>query len=171
DPLPMFPAVQRAVARVDRTLAPYAPEAMDAYRAGTMVRERVSAAFMLGFGAFGLGLAALGMYGVMAFIIHERTMELAIRMALGATAGDILTLVVKGSGALIAAGVAAGAAGAAVFNRMLAIWLPQEKASGALDLRIVAGAAALVAVAAAAACLAPATLAARVGPAGSLRSE
>src|SRR5437762_3050255 len=71
-PLALVADVRRAVARVDRTLAPYAAVAMDAYLTESIGRERTSAAFMTAFGLFGLLLAALGVYGVMALTVAQR---------------------------------------------------------------------------------------------------
>jgi putative ABC transport system permease protein len=167
DALALAPSVQRAIVRVDKTLAPYRPAAMDAYYAETIVRERVSALFMLGFGAFGLGLAALGVYGVMAFITSQRTLELGIRVALGATVGDVLSLVLKGSSILVVAGVFCGAAAAVGVNRLLAGLLPEI---ATLDVQIVCGAAVLIMVTALLACLLSAIIASRLAPVAALRT-
>ena len=135
DTLAIVPAIQHAIARVDPTLAPYDPVAMDTYRADSISRERVSAAFMLGFGAFGLALAALGVYGVMAFSVAQRTPEFGVRMALGAGLGDILPLVLRHSAQLVGLGLAIGIGAAITVNRLLASILTEV---GSIDLGIVA---------------------------------
>jgi len=168
DPLALVPAVQRAVGRVDKTLAPYEPAALDRYYSESINRERVSAAFMLAFGAFGLALAALGVYGVMAFSVAQRTTEFGIRMALGARMADILPLVLRRSLALVTAGVVLGTAAAMALNRLLSSLLTEI---GVLDGLTVAGAAALILTAAAVACVAPAIGAARLDPVASLRAQ
>jgi putative ABC transport system permease protein len=168
DALSLVLPVQRAIARVDKTLAPYNPKAMDSYYGETISRERVSAGFMLGFGAFGLILAALGIYGVMAFSVAQRTAEFGIRMALGADVHDILPLVLKRSGALVAAGAAVGLAAAVALNRMLASLLDEV---GVLDLPVLTGAAALVLVTASIACFVPARAASRLDPVAALRTD
>ena len=125
DPLALVSGVQRAVVGVDRALVPYAPVAMDRFHDASIERERVGAALMTGFGAFGLALAALGVYGVMAFSVSQRTVEIGIRMALGAAAGDILPLVLRRALWLVGAGVALGAFGAILLNRILASLLTE----------------------------------------------
>jgi putative ABC transport system permease protein len=168
DALALASAVQRAIVAVDKTLAPYNPAAMDTYYAESLSRERIGAAFMLGFGVFGLLLAALGVYGVMAFSVAQRTMEIGIRMALGARVGDILPLMLRRAVALVTAGIAAGVVGAVGLNRVLASLLTEM---GGLDAAVLAGASALIVVAAVSACLVPAIGAARLNPATALKAN
>jgi putative ABC transport system permease protein len=168
DALALVPAVQKAVARVDKTLAPYEPAALDRYYSDSISRERVSAAFMLAFGAFGLALAALGVYGVMAFSVAQRTTEFGIRLALGARMTDILPLVLRRSLLLVSSGVVAGVAAAAALNRVLTSVLSEI---GAIDPLTLVWAAVLIMVAAVVACLAPAIGLARLDPVASLRAE
>jgi len=168
DPLALVSAVQRAVVSVDRTLVPYAPVAMDRFYDASIARERVGAALMSGFGAFGLMLAALGVYGVMAFSVSQRTAEIGIRMALGAASGDILPLVLRRALWLVVAGVALGAFGAIALNRLLASLLAEV---GAIDPAVLAASAALIVAAAVAACVMPAIAAARLDPVAALRAE
>jgi putative ABC transport system permease protein len=166
--LALVPTVKRAIVAVDNTLAPYAAVAMDRYYSESIVRERVGAAFMLGFGAFGLALAALGVYGVMAFSVAQRTTEIGIRMALGARMADILPLVLRRAVVLVAAGLIAGVLGSIGLNRVLASLLTEV---GSLDAAVLAGAAGLIVVAAVSACLLPALAAARLDPATALKTD
>jgi putative ABC transport system permease protein len=168
DPLALVSAVQRAVVSVDRRLVPYAPVAMDRFYDASIARERVGAALMSGFGAFGLMLAALGVYGVMAFSVSQRTAEIGIRMALGAAAGDILPLVLRRALWLVVVGVALGAAGAISLNRLLASLLTEV---GRLDPAVLAASAALIVAVAVAACVIPAIAAARLDPVAALKAE
>jgi ABC-type antimicrobial peptide transport system permease subunit len=168
EPTALVPAVERAVARVDKTLALYEPVAMDRYYTSSISRERASAGFMLAFGAFGLGLAALGVYGVMAFSVAQRTAEFGTRMAFGARVSDILPLVLRRSFVLVGAGVGLGAAAAAALNRILSSLLTEV---GSLDGAMLVGAALLVVVAATAASLVPALRAAHLDPAAALRAD
>jgi putative ABC transport system permease protein len=168
DPLALVPTVLRAIVAVDKTLAPYAPAAMDRYYSESLSRERIGAVFMLGFGAFGLALAALGVYGVMAFSVAQRTMEIGIRMALGAGAGEILPLVLRRGVTLVAIGIAAGVLGAIGLTRALASWLTEV---GMVDGAVLAGASALIAVAAVSACLVPALAATRLDPVTALKAD
>jgi putative ABC transport system permease protein len=168
DPTALVAGVRRAIARVDRRLAPYGPVAMDAYRTESIARERTSAAFMSGFGVFGLLLAALGVYGVMALSVAQRRVEFGIRMALGARPADILPLVLRRSLALVAAGIVIGIAVAAGLNRLIAGLLTT---AAAIDVATLSVAAALILVTALVACLVPALAAQRLDPVAALKQE
>ena len=147
-----MPSIEPAIWRVDKTLAPYRVTAMDAYYAESIARERLGAVFMLAIAGFGLILAALGVYGVMAFSVAQRTTEIGIRIALGGQAGDILPL----SCARRVADCRRHRdrrVTAAMLNRVLSSVL---NGVGDLDRVIVAGASALIIAAAVLACLLPA---------------
>jgi len=167
DAITLVGSVTRAIARIDRTLAPYNPAAMDRYYADSLSRERLGAVFMMGFGSFGLALAALGVYGVIAFDVARRTGEIGIRMALGARAADILPLVLRRSVALVGAGLAIGGVASVALNRALASLLTEV---GRLDIAVVAAAATLILGATIAAAVVPAVSAARLDPLSALRS-
>jgi putative ABC transport system permease protein len=133
-----------------------------------LIRERVSALFMFGFGGFGLALAALGVYGVVAFGAARRTREFGIRRALGAEWRDIVKLVLAGNLTLVAIGALIGTITALVGNRLLAHWLSDM---GTIDPLPLISAVAMSLTVAAVACLAPAWRAARANPTTSLRDE
>ena len=168
DPLTAVSVVEHAIGRADKTLAPYAPQAMDQYAAQTLSRERVSAAFMLAFGAFGLLLATLGIYGVMAFSVAQRSAEFAIRMALGATRREIVPLALGRGAALIAGGVAAGAVGALLLNRVLSAVLSDV---GSLEPGVLAAGVFVLLSAGLVASLLPSMRASRLDPAQALKNE
>ena len=168
DPLPLAMPIQRAIWRVDKTLAPYRVSSMDAYYDQSIARERLGAGFMFGLAAFGLALAMLGVYGVIAFSVAERTAEIGIRMALGARAGDILPLVMRRGLALIAAGVTMGSIAAVWLNRVMAGVLTEV---GSLDPAVLGGAALLILSAAVIACVTPALKAARLDPVVALKND
>jgi putative ABC transport system permease protein len=166
--LAVLPEVRRAIAAVDPMLAPYGAAAMDRYYSDTIARERVGAAFMFGFGAFGLLLAALGVYGVIAFSVAGRLEEIGIRLALGASPWQIVSLVLRRAVLLVAAGAIAGAVGGFALNRLLAgVLADASSATGAL----VAVAGVLLVASAVLACLVPAVRAAHVDPAEALSSK
>ena len=137
---------------------------------------------MLGFAAFGLALAALGVYGVLAFLVRRRRHELAIRRALGLTAAGAFARIIRRCLALAAGGIAAGVPAAVLFNGLLSRILGGATRNVSLDIRLmseharlpVAGyaliALGLVALAVAAAAI-PGARAARVHPARVLRGD
>ena len=165
-PLALVADVRRAVARVDRMLAPYAPVAMDAYQSESIGRERTSATFMTAFGLFGLLLAALGVYGVMALSVAQRRIEFGIRLALGARPSDIVPLVLRRTLVLLGAGLGLGALAAVALNRAISSLLT---AGGGIDPATVALAATLMLTAGIAACLVPALAAGRLDPVETLK--
>jgi len=165
-PLAVVADVRRAAARVDPTLAPYAPVAMDAYLTESIGRERTSAAFMTAFGVFGLLLAALGVYGVMALTVAQRRVEFGIRLALGARPSDIVPLVLRRTLAQLGAGLALGAVAAAALARAISALLTGV---GALDAATLAVAAASMLAAGVAACVLPALAAGRLDPVEALK--
>jgi len=115
-----------------------------------------------------LMLAALGVYGVMAFSVAQRTTEIGIRIALGGRAADILPMMLRQALLQIAAGVAIGVITATMLNRVLSSVL---NGVGDLDRVIVAGASALIIAAAVLACLLPAMKALRLDPAAALKID
>ena len=122
---------------------------------------------MLALAAFGLALAALGVYGVMAFSVAQRTAEIGIRMALGARAADILPLIVRHGVILIGVGLAIGTVTAIWPNRLLTGFLTEV---GRLDPVVLGGAALLIMCAALVACVTPALRASRLDPVVALNS-
>jgi putative ABC transport system permease protein len=120
------------------------------------------------FAAAALALAAIGIYGVISYNVGRRTREVGIRMALGARRGDVLRLVVGEGLVLVALGLAAGLAGAAMLTRYLASLLFHV---GRLDPLTYAAVAAVLAAAGALACWVPARRAMRVDPMTALRSD
>jgi putative ABC transport system permease protein len=120
------------------------------------------------FSALALTLAALGLYGVIAYSVAQRTQEIGIRMAIGAQRRDVLALVVAGGLRLVALGVVLGLAGAFALTRVLQSLLFGVTAHDPISF---GGNAALLIVTAAAACLLPALRATRVNPIVALRAE
>ena len=168
DALALVPSVERAIGQVDKSLAPYRPAAMDQYRKRSLSREETSAALMLGFGLFGLVLAAIGTYGVTGFALAQRTGEFGIRMALGAGRGQILPLILGRYAKLILGGALFGAGAAVALNRVLATFL---SGIGALDVFVVGIAALLVILAALVSCLPPLIRALRMDALAALRAN
>jgi predicted permease len=112
-------AVRRKVAALDPELVVHkAAPLADVVERGAS-RERFAVVLMGAFAAVSLALAALGLYGALAYSVRQRTPEIGIRMALGATPGEVIGLVLRQAGVVVAVGVAAGIAGALLLGRSL----------------------------------------------------
>jgi putative ABC transport system permease protein len=164
----MVPSVRKALASVDPTLALARVATMDDRLASTLARPRVNALLLAGFAATALLLAALGIYGVIAYSVVQRTRELGIRVALGARGEDVLRLVLRQGLTPVAAGLLLGLCGAAAASRVLQSLLYGVAATDAATYLAVA--AFLAAVATAASYL-PARRATRADPLTALRAE
>jgi predicted permease len=132
-----------------------------------LVPERLMAMLAAFFGAVGALLAAIGLYGLLAYTVARRTREIGIRMALGATRGDVMRMIVRGALAVVVAGLVVGAPVAFWSTRLAAAAI--ENASGS-RVPLAAAGTAMIAVAALAAWM-PARRATRVEPVIALRSE
>ncbi|HEV7499940.1 MAG TPA: ABC transporter permease, partial [Vicinamibacteria bacterium] len=168
DPLASLPVLQRAVARADPSLATYGVTAMDSYFSHSLRRERLGAGAMTAFAGFGLLLAALGIYAVIAFAVTQRTQEIGVRMALGAGRQAIVAFVLRRGLALGSIGLLLGSLAAIALNRLLAGLLPEITP---LEPLIVVAAGAVLLTCIVLACCLPAWRAARLDPLVALRSE
>jgi len=158
-------ALRRAVSNVDPTLPLFDVRTMDEVMAMASSARRFNTLLLSGLGLIGLILAAIGIYGVIAFFVTQRTHEIGVRLTLGATTRDVIALVLGQGVRLAALGVLLGAAASAAATRTLRGLLFEVDA---LDpLTYVACAAVLGAVAIAATVI-PARRAARVQPNASL---
>lgn len=168
DPLAVVPAVVEQVRRLDRDV----PVADIRPLAGVVSRavgdRRVIMLLLAAFAAAALALAGVGIYGVMATTVAERTHEMGVRLALGAAPGDVLRLVVSDGVRLAGAGVGLGAVGAASLGRWLRSLLFEVPPGDPVTFGATAALAILVAVVAS---LVPALRASRVDPAIALRAE
>ena len=108
DPYAMVPLVRHAVAELDPTLAIANVKTMDDHIAHALARPRFVSTLIGGFSVVALILALIGVYGVMAWSVAQQRREIAIRVALGAATGTVLTLVLRKAAVLAAAGIGAG---------------------------------------------------------------
>ncbi len=168
DPTSVVKAVEARLHAVDPDLEASSVATLEERVSRQLVRPRFNLLLVGVFAAFSLGLTLVGVYGVIAASVAGRTREIGVRVALGASARQVLTAVVKEGMALVGLGVAIGVVGAIWLTRFAASML-YGVAPGDLGTRIaVAG---LVAAAGLLACLVPARRAATVDPVVALRSE
>lgn len=161
DPAAFASTLRHEVQAVDKDQPVYAVRTMDDVVMNSLGTRRVSMQLFTVFACAALLLAALGIYGVMAYSVTQRTHEIGIRMALGAQAADVLQLVVRQGMALAAIGVAVGVAGAFALTRVMASLLFRVQAHDPLTF---IGVALLIMIVALLACYLPARRAAKVNP-------
>lgn len=168
DPLALTAPIRRAVLDID----PDQPIADVRTQARIFADDLASmdavASMFGGFAFFALVMAAAGIYGVLSFVVAQRTREIGVRMALGARVTDVRGLVMRNSGALIVGGLVVGVLGAIALGALLASGVPEIDAADPLVYGAVAVVLMLVAAAAA---WVPARRATRVEPVIALRSE
>jgi putative ABC transport system permease protein len=168
DPAAMASSIQSTVRTLDPSLPVYEWKTMDAWLDATVSPRRFNVMLLLAFGALALTLAAIGTYGVIAYSVSQRTQEIGIRMALGASRQDVLRMVVGGGLRLAIAGVLIGVALSLAAGRFISTLLFGVRATDPLTFSAVA--AALLATAVVAAWI-PARRATRVDPMVALRYE
>jgi putative ABC transport system permease protein len=168
EPLALASAAKAAVARVDKDQAITRLRTMDDVLLRSTAQPRFRAQLVGVFAGLALLLAAVGIFGVLAFAVSQRTREFGIRMALGARGGDVVRLVLRSGLQLTLAGVALGLVASALLTRWMASLLFAVKPLDPVTLAMAAITLSLVALAA---CTAPALRAARVDPAVTLRQE
>lgn len=164
----ILPSVREAVASIDRNLPVLDVRTQDEQIAASLQQPRIFADLTAGFGILALLLACIGIYGVMAYAVSQRTNEIGIRIALGAEPGRVLGMVLREASWIALIGVVAGTAAALALGRVIASMLYGLKAWDPMTL--LAAAALLIAVALGASWI-PARRAAAVQPMRALRHE
>jgi predicted permease len=168
DPLAMVPALRQRVAGVDPELALTDIRTMEARLDEAVWRQRLAASVVGALGIAALAIAVAGVFGIVGLLVGRRTREIGVRMALGATRRDIVMLVMREGGRLVAAGTGLGLLGAMALARGLSSLLYGVDAADPLT--FVAAAAALAA-AALLACYLPARRAGAVSVLVALRGD
>jgi predicted permease len=161
-------AVQKLVASKDPDIPIEPMASFDDIIGESLVPQRVTAMTLTAFSAVALLLAAIGLYGVLAYYVTQRTHEIGIRIALGAGAGVVLGHVIRRSAMMVVPGLAIGLAVAAAGSRLIAGLLYDV---GPTDPATYAGVSVCLAAVALAASLRPALRAARIDPVRALRGE
>jgi putative ABC transport system permease protein len=168
DPIALVPAIRHALRQLDRSVPLYDVAALDHLLARSTARQRFVMMLLVGFAGCALLLAGIGLYGVISYTVAQRTRELGVRLALGASRTDILTLVLGSGAATAAAGVVIGLAASAGLTRFLQGQLFEV---APLDPATVAGAVCMLAIVATLAHVVPARRALRVDPTTALRQD
>jgi predicted permease len=164
----LLDSIRHTNAQMSKEQAIFGTQTMDSLISDSMASRRFSMILLVAFAMLALLLASVGIYGVISYVVGQRTNEIGIRMALGAHQRDILFLILGGGGKLAGLGVAIGLAAAWGLTRFMASLLYEV---GATDTPTFAGVSVLLTMVALAACYIPARRAAKVDPMVALRYE
>ncbi len=168
DPASLEGAITRAVAGVDKTQAISFFATLESNVAANLATARLVAALTMVFACLALMLAMIGLYSVLAYLVSQRTSEIGIRMALGASRRHVVSLVMRSGLQVVAIGLVLGVGGAAMVSRLIRQLLfgvdPLSVGVYAAVVLIFSGVAAL-------ACLGPSLRASRIDPLVALRTE
>src|SRR5262245_12286199 len=168
DPLHLTAAVRNRILTIDREVSIYDVQTMEHRLSSSISSRRFNLLLLGGFSLLALTLAAVGVYGVIAYIVTQRTHEIGIRMALGATVGNVLGLFIRQGMTLVAVGIALGLAGAWALTRIMKSLLFGVSATDPLTFVV---STLLLTVVAALACYLPARRAAKVDPLIAIKYE
>jgi putative ABC transport system permease protein len=168
DPLTLVEPARRIIAELDPAQPVADVRTMQEIVGETYARQRFSATLLVGFSLVALLLAAVGIYGVLAYSVTERTREIGVRMALGADAVRVIAMVLASGAKVVAIGAAAGIAGALLLTGFLKSML---FGVSAYDVPTFIAVPCILAVVAALATYIPARRASRVSPVEALRAE
>jgi predicted permease len=168
DPLLLADEIRDGVRSIDPNLPVYDLKTFNRVVDEDLLAERLIAAMSAGFGLLAGLLAALGIYGVLAYLVVQRTREIGIRMALGASTREVRSLIFKEVGFMVIAGCAVGLPVAYAFARLSQSLLFGVKANS-FDIYLLA--LGVIAIVAAAACYLPVRRAIGIDPVRALRYE
>ena len=168
EPESLVSAVRKQVSALDKNLPLFAVQTMDDMLSAEVASQRFNAGALAGFAGLAVLLAAVGIYGVMAYAVSQRTREMGVRIALGASAGNVLRMILGQGLRLAVIGVALGLAASFALTRLMSGLLFGVKATDPETFIFVTSALLAVAVVA---CGIPARRATRVDPVIALRYE
>ena len=161
-------AIEAAIHEIDPNLPLFNIQTMDQVVDAAIGNERLTMVLLIGFAALALLMAAIGVFGVTAYSVTQRTHELGVRMALGAKRGNVLALVLRQEMIACLIGIAAGAIGAFFLGSLLESLLFGVESRDTVTLSVAAAVLLLVTMVA---CLIPAHRATRVDPVTALRLD
>ena len=167
-PLDFAASVERAIHSIDKDLPVYSIRTMDQLLGNSLAQRRMTLVLLASFAALALALAAVGVYGVMSYAVRRRTHELGIRMALGASGGDALRLILAQGLKLALAGIGLGLLATVALTRWMESLLFDVRPTDPLTLGVIAVVLLGVALLA---CWIPARRATKVDPVIALRCE
>jgi putative ABC transport system permease protein len=167
-PTSLLPVARQKVHDLDPGLPLSSVRTMDEWVSNNAAQPRLNAILLTVFAAVAMLIAAIGIYGVLAYSVNQRTREIGLRMALGAPRAQVLRLIVREGMTVGAIGIASGLAGALVLSRVLASLVFDVPVRDPLTYLAVAAALAAVALAA---CAIPARKASRLDPMAALRCD
>jgi predicted permease len=168
DPAALEGAIRAAVHDMDKSVPVYQVSTMENYVSKAAAQPRFQTFLLSGFAGIALLLAVVGLYGLLSYMVAQRTLEIGVRMALGAQRSDVLGMIVRRGLTLAGIGVVAGLAIAAVVTRLLSGMLYGIRATDPLTFAATAG---LFLLVSAAASSVPAYRAARMNPMNTLREQ
>jgi putative ABC transport system permease protein len=164
----VFPLLERELAALDPALPLLTPRLMSDWVGETTADRRYPMLLLAVLAGLALSLASVGLYGVLSYFVGERTREIGVRRALGASNGSVVTLVLSRGVRLVGLGIVLGGIGIIGAMRVLEGLLYEV---GTTDPLAIGGAVMLLGGVGVAACLLPAVRAARVDPAVTLRGD
>jgi predicted permease len=167
-PLGLEASIRRVVASLDAASPVDQVRTLDDMLAEGIARPRLQALLLGGFALIALALTVVGLYGVLTCSVLTRTREIGVRVALGARRSDMVWMILREAGVLVALGVCAGVAGSLAGNRLLASMVPGAAIRQPALLSLACG---VILVAAALAAFFPARRAASIDPMITLRGE
>jgi putative ABC transport system permease protein len=167
-PATLLPMIRQKVHELDGELPLATVRTMEEWVSGSAAQPRLSATLVAAFAIVAVLIAAIGIYGVLAYSVNQRTREIGVRLALGARSHSVVRLIVTEGMTVALAGIAAGVVGGAILARAIGSVV---YGVAPRDPRTFAGVAAVLALVALAACWVPARRAARVNPIVALRDE